>query len=74
MSASKPYELPDSPDKITSQEEGLNVLITFAQIGNRRGAWTLAESALMFKAIQQFVNPPAKLPPIREADEKIVEI
>ena len=49
----EPGELLDKV-KVTTKQESLNVLVQFLNIGQKRGAYSLEEAALIWKCIKFF--------------------
>ena len=49
----EPGELLDKV-KVTSKQESLNILVQFLKIGQKRGAYSLEEAALILKCIKFF--------------------
>jgi hypothetical protein len=56
-SDTKEIRLIDVP--ITDENIALNVIVSFLNVAQKRGIFSIAESAKIFECIQQFVQKPA---------------
>ena len=58
---------------VTDQNVALNVLVGFLNTAQRRGAFSMDESAKVWEAVKFFIvpgpNPDTPLPPVPEGDE-----
>jgi hypothetical protein len=55
--SSQEIRLIDVP--ISDENVALNVLVSFLNVAQKRGTFSIAESAKIFECIQKFVQPPA---------------
>lgn len=53
---------------ISDENIALNVIVSFLNVAQKRGTFSIAESAKIFECIQKFVQPPTSA-----ASEEIVE-
>ena len=51
---------------ITDENIALNVLVSFLNVAQKRGTFSIAESAKIFECIQKFVQQPAAPEPVVE--------
>lgn len=51
---------------ITDENIALNVLVSFLNVAQKRGVFSIAESAKIFECIQKFVQP-APVDPVEES-------
>jgi hypothetical protein len=58
---------------ITDENIALNVLVSFLNVAQKRGVFSIAESAKIFECIQKFVQP-APAPTEEESVEKEVSV
>lgn len=77
-STEKPIDTPSTEKRInltdvnvTDQNVALNVLVGFLNTAQRRGAFSMDESAKVWEAVKFFIVPgtPAPLAPVSEDDE-----
>jgi hypothetical protein len=54
---------------ITDENIALNVLVSFLNVGQKRGVFSIAESAKIFECIQKFVQQPPPPPAAEEVEE-----
>ena len=54
---------------ITDENIALNVLVSFLNVAQKRGVFSIAESAKIFECIQKFVQPaPAPADPVENEE------
>jgi hypothetical protein len=67
VSPTQEVRLIDVP--ITDENIALNVLVSFLNVGQKRGVFSIAESAKIFECIQKFVQQPPPPPAVEEVEE-----
>jgi len=74
MDFTQPSAQPQSPTEmrlidvpITDENIALNVLVSFLNVAQKRGAFSIAESAKIYECIQKFIQQ--SLPTVPQGDE-----
>ena len=59
---------------ITDENIALNVLVSFLNVAQKRGTFSIAESAKIFECIQKFIQQNSMVPeaPVQESSEAYV--
>jgi hypothetical protein len=71
MENTEPLETPSSTEvrlidvPITDENIALNVLVSFLNVAQKRGTFSIAESAKIFECIQKFIQQ-SSVPPVTE--------
>ena len=59
---------------ITDENIALNVIVSFLNVAQKRGTFSIAESAKIFECIQKFVQPPTTEPVVEPVVEPTTEV
>jgi hypothetical protein len=74
MENTEPLETPSSTEvrlidvPITDENIALNVLVSFLNVAQKRGTFSIAESAKIFECIQKFIQQ-SSVPPVTQDSE-----
>jgi hypothetical protein len=76
MENTEPLETPSSTEvrlidvPITDENIALNVLVSFLNVAQKRGTFSIAESAKIFECIQKFIQQ-SSVPPVTQDSSEV---